>query len=212
MADMTVKTSEGPWFSNYNTPGEYQATAISEQIGIYAPGESWQTFCVDPTEYVVTKPGTVYRAEISTTISNHNPQLDGRALNPMTAYLYSNFIGETLPGYDFDNSNNMRVAHGVALQHAIFAIEGVGGFAYGSLNSKGQEFYDAAMASGWTTLGNVRVLNVYTTGSNDPLLNMSNHNNNGYRQDFLVTVPAPGAALLGSMGLGMLGWVRRRLA
>ena len=59
---------------------------------------------------------------------------------------------------------------------------------------------DAAVANGWNTYGNVRVLNLFDAKG-------------GLAQDQMIyAVPAPGALLLGSMGVAMVGYFRRRQA
>jgi len=83
------------------------------------------------------------------------------------------------------------------LQHAIWFAEGeIGSLTSGSW---AETWYDQAVDHQWADIGNVRVLNMYTTGG-------------GLAQDQLYLIPAPGAALLGVIGLGLVAWMRRRFS
>jgi len=88
------------------------------------------------------------------------------------------------------------------IQQAIYWIEGEGG----SLNS----FVTEAEAAGWSNIGKVRVLNLWVQESCNPTTGLYG----GYAQDLLIMVPpiipAPSAILLGSIGVCLVGWLRRR--
>jgi len=58
--------------------------------------------------------------------------------------------------------------------------------------------------SGWETIGNVRVMQMYNLNVADPSISS--------RQDMLVIVPTPGAILLAGIGTTLIGVLRRRKA
>ena len=55
-----------------------------------------------------------------------------------------------------------------------------------------------------TDIGNVRVLNLWVLDSTGTVATDV--------QSHLTIVPAPAALVLGALGLGLVGWVKRRLA
>lgn len=221
--------------------GEFTISNSSLSISAYVPGvtsgitgnpNSFQTFCVEMTEYTASTVDIM----VSDTWVGTKPQWDpsvphspashaikgsesvGDDLNPQTAYLYTLFAMQSLTGYDYGTGRSASAGN---LQMAIWYIEGewtssltpqASAWVQQAVDATGLDigtsFLDQTIGDTWgQTIGNVRILNTWKPG------HINNFDEAYYRrQDQLYLTPIPASLILGLLGLGVVGLKLRKYA
>lgn len=182
--------------------------------GIGSDSGSFQSFCLEIEEYI-REPMRIWVSEQNKDLSGPGSHAwyggvsgTGDDLDPMTAYLYTQFATSALASSTYATYNynpgpgGNRPSDAEQLQRAIWYIEGeIDSLVSGS---NAEAWYNEAAAAGWTDIGNVRVLQMYKYNQND---------DEYYRkQDQLYLTPIPGAAILGILGLCVAGVKLRKFA
>jgi len=196
VADMTVNVTNEP--GGYNNGGPFTATVKgSAAIGIYAPGSSFYTFCLEGG--ITYSPGTTYLATVDAGAISGGGGLNPDPISDQSAWLYNNFLDGTLTYLDGYTPLEERSA----VQEAIWRFEdeashsSPANVALLAVDLIGKA--NAAVTGGYTNT-NIMAMNLWAgsayTGTDI--------------QSMMVRVPVPGAVLLGVLGLGVASARLRR--
>ena len=172
---------------------DYQATVVSGPIGAYDVGDTFRTFCLERQEHTGN---AIFDVVLSDKAMDGGvlPAGTGDPLDTKTAFLYNEFLNGGLAGYGIGND----IGSYKTVQNVIWNIEGEGSVINLGPGTTGGDLLDYAAANANGSNYGIKVMVMYTLAGVQA-------------QDMLVkTIPAPGAVILGSIGMAFVGWLRRR--
>lgn len=191
----TVKVADG---FGTGPGGEFIVTPTGFTVPhrLEAAAPSFETFCLERSETLSFGP-TYFVDFADAAVKGGGGAVGGSdPIDVKTKWLYCEFIKGTLSGYSY-TQDAQRVASADALQNAIWYIEKE----VAALTAGGQAFYDLAVQNA-VDPGCTKVMNLWSVVNGQRV----------EKQSLLVCVPAPGAIVLGMLGLGLVGWVKRRMS
>ncbi len=178
---MTVTISDG---YGSGPGGEFNLTPTNFPFvpASYNGGAFFESFCLEYNEHISF--GQTYHVDVATATRNGgvgggNPD----PLDPLTAYLYGEFVKGSLAFYYYDVSEGTgdRAASANALQDVIWYIEQERPQTWTpGDNSLRDRFYSLALANASDDIGDVRVLNLYRDAARTQ-----------FAQDQIVRIPEP---------------------
>lgn len=182
--------------SGSGSGGAFSVDAKNGSLPVWGSGNGlFTTYCVE--SQITFSPGSWYWCSVNTNAYSGNMGLAGDPISDVTEWIYDKWLSGNASGWTQDE-----------ISKAIWYAEGeTGGSATAPYNAALNHF-------GYTSLGqfglatHTKALNLWGNIHYDPILDAYVASD---VQTHLIHIPVPAAALLGVFGLGLAGWVKRRM-